>query len=197
MLHLFRGLQGDVLITSYSDVYVTVHCGKFLIIKPTRCTNFSNLFWNETLHVSDSSSVHHQEFLTVHMAMVYVIQVCWQLVVRKPVWHIPLLCVQWETPDDGQGNCPKHAEFHSKNKFEKSVHLVGFISRNLSRCTVTWTSNTKMYLNTVKWKMPMTVEQFHGHVHYITYLFFMKWTCLVYVYKKHTHTLQFHSLTKW
>jgi hypothetical protein len=32
-----------------------------LIIKPTRCTNFSNLFWNETLHVSDSSSVHHQE----------------------------------------------------------------------------------------------------------------------------------------
>jgi hypothetical protein len=33
-------------------------------------------FWNETLHVSDSSSVHHQEFLTVHTAMVYVIQIC-------------------------------------------------------------------------------------------------------------------------
>ena len=48
----------------------------FLIIKGTRCTNFSNLFWNETLHVSDSSSVHHQEFFTVHTAMVYVIQVC-------------------------------------------------------------------------------------------------------------------------
>jgi len=30
--------------------------------------------------------------------------------------HIPLLCVQWKTPDDGQRNCPKHAEFHSKNK---------------------------------------------------------------------------------
>ena len=27
-------------------------------------------------HVSDSSSVHHQEFFTVHTAMVYVIQVC-------------------------------------------------------------------------------------------------------------------------
>jgi len=50
-----------------------------LIIKPTRWTNFSNLFWNKTLHVSDSSSVHHQEFGTVHTAMVYVIQVCWQL----------------------------------------------------------------------------------------------------------------------
>jgi len=31
-------------------------------------------FWNKSLHVSDSSSVHHQ-FFTVHTAMVYVIQV--------------------------------------------------------------------------------------------------------------------------
>ena len=30
-------------------------------------------FGNKTLHVSDSSSVHHQEFFTVHTAMVYVI----------------------------------------------------------------------------------------------------------------------------
>ena len=114
----------------------------------------------ETLHVSDSSSVNHQEFFTVHTAMVYVIQVCWQLLagsgwpwpswscsqaVSKPVWHIPLLCVQWRTPDDGQRNCPKHVEFHFKNKFEKLVHLVGFIIRNLSWCTVTWTSE-KNYL---------------------------------------------------
>jgi hypothetical protein len=33
------------------------------------------------------------------------------------------------TPDDGQRNCPKHVEFYSKNKFEKLVHLVGFIIR--------------------------------------------------------------------
>ena len=39
--------------------------------------------------------------------------------VSIPVWHISLLCVQWKTPDDGQRNCPKHVEFHSKNKFEK------------------------------------------------------------------------------
>jgi hypothetical protein len=32
-----------------------------LIIKPTRCTNFSNLSWNRTLHVPDSFSAHHQE----------------------------------------------------------------------------------------------------------------------------------------
>ena len=73
--------------------------------------------------------------------------VCWQLAsrirtfadslqggsgsqaVKKPVWHISLLCVQWKTTDDGQRNCPKHVEFYSKNNFEKLVHLVGFIIR--------------------------------------------------------------------
>ena len=34
-----------------------------------------------------------------------------------------------KTPDDGQRNCPKHVEFYSKKKFEKLVHLVGFIIR--------------------------------------------------------------------
>ena len=37
--------------------------------------------------------------------------------VRKPVWHIPLLCVQCKTPDDGQRNCLKHVEFNSRIKF--------------------------------------------------------------------------------
>jgi uncharacterized protein (UPF0212 family) len=37
------------------------------------------------------------------------------------------VCTVKKTPDDGQRNCPKHAEFHSKNKIEKLVHLVGFI----------------------------------------------------------------------
>ena len=40
-----------------------------------------------------------------------------------------LVCVQCQTPDDGQRNCPKHVEFYSKNKLEKLVHLVGFIIR--------------------------------------------------------------------
>jgi len=35
-----------------------------------------------------------------------------------------------KTPDNGQRNCPKHVEFYSKNKFEKLVHLIGFIIRN-------------------------------------------------------------------
>ena len=39
-------------------------------------------YWNEILHVSDSSSVHHQEFFIVNTAVVYVIQVCWQIASR-------------------------------------------------------------------------------------------------------------------
>ena len=34
-----------------------------------------------------------------------------------------------KTVDDGQRNCPKYVEFYSKNKFEKLVHVVGFIIR--------------------------------------------------------------------
>jgi len=39
------------------------------------------------------------------------------------------VCTVKKIPDDGQMNCPKHAEFYSKNKLEKLVHLVGFIIR--------------------------------------------------------------------
>jgi hypothetical protein len=51
----------------------------FFVIKPTRCTNFTNLFWHETQHCSDSSSN------------------TWSCsnAVYKPVWHIPLLSAQW------------------------------------------------------------------------------------------------------
>jgi len=86
-----------------------------LIIKPTRCTNFPNLFLglNSTCFgqfLCPSSGVFHCTY-------------------SKPVWPTPLLCVQWKTPDDGQRNCPKHVEFNPINKFGKLVHLVGFIIR--------------------------------------------------------------------
>jgi len=94
---------------------------------------FQIYFWNTTLHVSDSFSVHHQEYSTVHTA----IGICHTgdadcLLASSQ--HHPydiylLLCVQCSTPDDGQITCPKHVELYSKNKFEKWVHLVGFIIR--------------------------------------------------------------------
>jgi hypothetical protein len=111
---------------SQFDVHVAVHRCKFLTMKSTRCTNFSNFLGIETLHVSDSSSVHLRDFSSVHTAVVYVIQVCWQLASRIRMEHTPLLCVQLKTSVDGQRDCPKHVEFHSKIKaFEKLVHIVG------------------------------------------------------------------------
>ena len=103
-----------------------------LIMKPNRCNNVSNLFLvqNSTcfgqilcpssgvFHCKHSNGICHTGLLTA----------CEQAV-SKPVWHTPLLCVQWKTPDDGQRNCPKHVEFYSKNKFGKLVHLVGLIIR--------------------------------------------------------------------
>ena len=35
----------------------------FFVIKPNRCPNFTNLYFHETLHVSESSSAHHQGFI--------------------------------------------------------------------------------------------------------------------------------------
>jgi hypothetical protein len=122
---------------------MTVHRDKFLIIKRTRFTNFSNLFleWNYTcfgkflcpssrvFHCTHNNGICHTGLLTAcEQDQDGTSWPCSQIV-NKPVWHIPLLCVQWKIFDYGQRNFPKHVEFHSKNKFEKLVHLVGFIIR--------------------------------------------------------------------
>ena len=86
-------------------------------MKPTRCSNFSNLF----VYVIQLASRIRTELVPSWS--------CSQAV-SKPVWHIPLLCVQWKTPDDGQRNCPKHVEFYSKNTFEKLRASSWFYYRN-------------------------------------------------------------------
>ena len=50
------------------------------------------------------------------------------------ICYTAFLCVQSKTPDDGQRNSPKQVVFYSKNKFEKLVHLVGFIIRICHIC---------------------------------------------------------------
>jgi len=58
----------------FLDVQVTVHRDKFLKYNHVGALISQIYFWDKTLQVSDSSSVHHQQFFTVHTAMVYVIQ---------------------------------------------------------------------------------------------------------------------------
>jgi hypothetical protein len=129
-------------LKSVFDVHVTVHRDKFHVIRATRWTKFSNLFWNVILHVSYSSSVHHQEFFTVRTAMVYVTQFCWHLArrIRMDLCTILILltsCLQtcmtytivvctvknsWWWTEELYETC--RVSFQSK--FVKLVHLVGF-----------------------------------------------------------------------
>jgi hypothetical protein len=106
----------------------------FLIIKPTRRSNCSNLFWNETLRVSDSSSAHHQELFTVHSAMVYVIELCRQLE-RGLQTCMPCTIAEctvnnsWWWAEELSETC----RVSFQNKFEKLVRLVGFIIRKFTQ----------------------------------------------------------------
>jgi hypothetical protein len=78
-----------------------------------------------------------RSLFTVHSAMVYVIQVSSRstcscsTAVYKPVWHIPLLSVQWINSWWWTDQLSETRRFSWQNKFVKLVHLVGFITKTL------------------------------------------------------------------
>ena len=139
-----------------------------LIIKPTRCTNFSNLFLEQNStcfgqFLCPSSGVFHCTHSNgiCHTACEQDLDILpWSCstAVSKPLWHIPLLYVQWKTPDDGQRNCPKHVEFYSKNKFEKLVHLSGLLTAcKQDQDGMSWSCSQAVWhilLLCVQWKTP-------------------------------------------
>jgi len=96
----------------------------FPIVKPTRCTNVSNLFfWSNILHVSDGLSVHHQEFKTVHTATgIKSNRHCYLLTSKQIAVSLWLLYVQSWTPDDGRKDRPT---FHPKHVqcYYKKINL--------------------------------------------------------------------------
>ena len=115
----------------------------FFLIKQTDSLIFPNLFFsrNSTCFgqfLCPSSGVFHCTFSTgiCHAGLMTAFKQdqnvpswsCLKAVI-KLAWHIPVLHVQWKTPDDGQRNCPKHVEFLDKNKFGKISASVGFIKK--------------------------------------------------------------------
>ena len=102
------------------------------------------LFYCKTLHVSGIFSAHHQEFSTVHAALVSFVQVSDDRLQAESGWNIifqpdsarkqshnlheayQLPCVQWINPDDGHSRCPKYVGFYDKNKFWILMYLVGY-----------------------------------------------------------------------
>ena len=107
----------------------------FFVIKPTRCTNFTNLFWHETLHVSDSSTVYHQDFIHCTLSNgIWFVDSCragsWSCstAVYKPVWHILLLSVQWINSWWWTDELSETCRVSWQNKFVKLLYL-GFITK--------------------------------------------------------------------
>jgi len=68
-------------------------------------------------------------FRTVPLSIIRSFSLYTQLAVSKPVWHIPMLCVYSENPLMMDRGTVRNMQFYSKNRFEKLVHLVGFIIR--------------------------------------------------------------------
>jgi len=60
------------------------------------------LFWNNTLHVSDGLSIHHQQLKTVHTA--------------TGICQTDTATCLLATPDDRRKDRPKHVECYSKIK---------------------------------------------------------------------------------
>jgi len=99
-------------------------------------------FWNKTLHVSDSSSVHHHEFFYCKHSNTYRF-VDSLRAVNKPVWHIPLLCLPWNALDGRRRNYPKQ-----KYIWEISASLIAIweqmnssfyeLQQGISFCSVRW-----------------------------------------------------------
>jgi len=90
------------------------------------------MFWTVPLSITSSFSLYTQQWYMSYRFSDSLQAGSGQnvlILLTSCMTYTPLLCVQWKTPDDRQRNCPKHVEFHSKNKFEKLVHLVGFIIR--------------------------------------------------------------------
>ena len=82
-------------------------------------------------------------------------------------------------------------KFHSKNKFEKLMHLVGFIVRNLSRCTVAWTSKSISTLELFN-----MVADYHSVLHVALYSTSTHFCCteLPFVYM---NTAPFYGFHLW
>ena len=134
-------------------VHVTVHRNKFIFNKTNRRTNFPNLFCQETLRVSGSSSAHHQEFSTVirHWYMSCRLDNSFQArsswpclkAVIKSAWHTNAECTvenSWWWAEE----LPETRRASWQNKFGKLVRLLVLLKRKYtilfkihSQCTST------------------------------------------------------------
>ena len=112
-----------------------------------------------------------RSLFTVHSAMVYVIQVCRQLssrsicscskAVYKPVWHIPLLSVQWLNSWWWAEELSETCRVSCQNKFVKLVHLVGFIIKEIFYDAGSHERKKNENYVWIRWTPPVSRKNFH------------------------------------
>jgi len=76
----FGGLRTQKMYETFFTFMWPCIVTNFFLIKPTDALIFPNLFLSKnSTRFEQSSSAHHQDFFTVHLALVYIMQVWWQL----------------------------------------------------------------------------------------------------------------------
>ena len=162
-----------------------------LIIKPTRCTNFSNLYiWNRTLQVSDSFSVHHQKSSTVHTVK----GVCHTgyadcLLARSgcsTLSRSQAVLDSWWRTEKLSETC---RVIFQKHKFEKLVHLVGFIIRiRIHQHHNGWTEQFNLALRTdfLSFSLYSIFSKFSSVIISVIVIqqacFFIQWLSIAYIH---------------
>ena len=118
------------------------------IVKPTRCTNVSNLFILERHSTYFERSFRpSSEYKTLHAATgicqtdtaVCLVADC---TYSSICLQMPIAACTVLYSDDERKDRPKHVEcLYKINKFDTLVHLVGFTTGIKLRCKALWTSN--------------------------------------------------------
>jgi len=108
------------------DILRIVHRDIFLEINQREALISQIYFWNVTLHVSDSKSVHHQESSTVLTAIGKGHTDYADRLLAGSRWNCCVYSTRLLMMDR---YCPKNVQSYSKNKFQELVLIFGFTKR--------------------------------------------------------------------
>jgi hypothetical protein len=166
-MHAKRHLTSDIFHKTIKILWLMKKWEiTFLILKPTRRSNFSNLFWkwNSTcfgqfLCPSSGLFLYTQQWYVSYRfvdsfraagsgcSILILLDSCLQTCMTYTNAECAMNNSWWWTEE-----LSETCAVSFQNKIEKLLRLVGFITKKWSRCTVTWTSRC-----TVTWTSRCTV----------------------------------------
>jgi hypothetical protein len=133
-------------------------------LKPNRLTNFTNLFWHETTCFGQffcpSSGVYSLYTQQWYMSYTFVDSFragsewnhpCPARKLYKPVWHIPLLSVQWINSWWWTEELSETCRVSCQNKFMRLVHLFGFILKKVRGFVIYFFNNSRPCIDLIRY----------------------------------------------